>query len=171
MEITVDRRSVLRWRGILRWRGACARCALGRNGIVRDKREGDGATPAGTFPLRRVLYRADRLARPTTELPVAPIGPRDGWCDDPASPRYNRPVRLPCAAGHERLHRTDGLYDLVVIIGHNDTPPIPGKGSAIFIHVAGPAYAPTAGCVALARADLLRLLRACGRGTRITIRA
>ncbi|MFO1189360.1 MAG: L,D-transpeptidase family protein [Alphaproteobacteria bacterium] len=156
--------------GIVRWRGRRARCALGRGGIRGDKREGDGATPAGTFALRSVLYRADRLARPATRLPVEMIGPRDGWCDDPSHPHYNRRVRLPFTASHERLWRRDRLYNLVVVVGHNDSPPRPGLGSAIFIHVASPRYSPTAGCIALARADLLRLLGDCDRRSKILIR-
>lgn len=139
------------------------RCALGRGGVRADKREGDGATPAGRFPLRRVLYRPDRLAAPPeTALPCRPLRPADGWCDDPADPRYNRPVDLPYPASHERLWREDEIYDIVGVLGHNDDPVVPGAGSAIFLHVARPDYAPTAGCVALAREDLLRLLSACG---------
>jgi L,D-peptidoglycan transpeptidase YkuD (ErfK/YbiS/YcfS/YnhG family) len=119
--------------------------------------------------LRGVLYRADRLARPTTRLPVRMIGPRDGWCDDPASEDYNRRVRLPFTASHERLRRGDHLYDLVVILGHNDAPPVAHLGSAIFIHVATADYAPTAGCIALGQRDLLRLLRDCDRRSVIQI--
>jgi len=165
MKIVVDRQ------GWVRWRGRRARCALGRGGVRYDKREGDGATPAGTFVLRHVLYRADRLPRPATRLPVAMIGPSDGWCDDPSHPLYNRRVRLPFPASFERLRRRDHIYDLVVVIGHNDSPPVAGLGSAIFIHLASPRYGPTAGCVALRKRDLLRLLRDCDRRSRIEIRA
>ncbi len=133
-------------------------CALGPAGIRPDKREGDGATPAGRFALRRVMYRADRLAAPATGLPVAALTPADGWCDDPADAAYNRPVRLPHPARHERLWRADAVYDVIVVIGHNDDPPRPGLGSAVFLHVARPDYAPTEGCVALALADLLAVL-------------
>jgi L,D-peptidoglycan transpeptidase YkuD (ErfK/YbiS/YcfS/YnhG family) len=138
--------------------GRRLRCAIGRGGVVRDKREGDGATPVGRWPLRRVLFRPDRLAAPHTRLPVAPLAPDAGWCDDPADPAYNRPVRLPYAGRHERLWREDGLYDVIVVLAHNDDPPVPDLGSAIFLHVARPDFAPTEGCVALARDDLLWLL-------------
>jgi L,D-peptidoglycan transpeptidase YkuD (ErfK/YbiS/YcfS/YnhG family) len=160
---------VVRPEGILEWGTARLRCALGRAGVRADKREGDGATPAGTFPLRRVLYRADRLAPPRGGLPVAVIGEADGWCDDPADPAYNRPVTLPCAARHERLWREDRLYDLIVVLGHNDAPPVPGLGSAIFLHVAAPGYAPTEGCVALASDDLAALVAGMAPGDAITI--
>jgi L,D-peptidoglycan transpeptidase YkuD (ErfK/YbiS/YcfS/YnhG family) len=155
--------------GWLTWGSRRWRCALGPAGIRDDKREGDGATPAGRFPLRRVLWRADRLPRPETGLPVTPIVPHDGWCDDPHAAAYNRQVRLPCAASAEALWRDDGLYDIVVIIGHNDDPPESGRGSAIFLHVARPDYAPTQGCVALARDDLLELLRDCRPGLMLAL--
>jgi L,D-peptidoglycan transpeptidase YkuD (ErfK/YbiS/YcfS/YnhG family) len=155
--------------GRLFWDGWAVRCALGRSGVRRDKREGDGATPVGCFPLRRVLYRADRLDRPATTLPCQPIATDDGWCDDPADFRYNRPVKRPCPAGHEALWRTDSVYDVIVVLGHNDDPPVPGLGSAVFLHVARPDFAPTAGCVALARLDLLRLLESCGPAARLCI--
>lgn len=133
-------------------------CALGRGGIRARKQEGDGVTPAGIWPIRRVLYRPDRVAKPRTKLPVATIGERDGWCDDPADPAYNQPVTLPYAASHEEMWREDALYDLVAILGYNDDPPEAGRGSAIFLHVARPDYGPTEGCVALALPDLLMLL-------------
>ncbi|HJQ59624.1 MAG TPA: L,D-transpeptidase family protein [Vineibacter sp.] len=137
-------------------------CALGRGGVLTDKGEGDGATPLGTWTLRCVWYRADRLAAaPATVLPTRAIREDDGWCDDPRSPDYNRPVTLPHPARHERLWRNDAVYDVVVELGYNDDPPVPDRGSAIFLHVARPDYGPTEGCVALALNDLLRLLRAC----------
>lgn len=140
--------------------GQSWRCALGRSGIVpaSGKREGDGASPAGIWPVRRALWRADRLERPQTALPLQAINPDDGWCDAPDNPAYNRPVRLPWPASHETMTRTDGLYDVVVVLGHNDNPPVPGMGSAIFLHCAAEDYKPTEGCVALARNVMLELL-------------
>lgn len=134
------------------------RCALGPAGPRRDKREGDGATPVGCFPLREVLYRPDRLEPPAGGLPRRALTPEDGWCDDPADPAYNRPVRLPYGARAERLWREDAVYDVIVVIGHNDDPPVAGAGSAVFLHVARPGYRPTEGCVALALDDLLTVL-------------
>ena len=117
--------------GTLTYPGGTFRCALGRGGIraEADKREGDGATPAGCFTLRRVLYRPDRMAPPETSLPVAAIQPADGWCDDPADPAYNQPVHLPHPASHEEMWRADGLYDVVVVIGHNDDPVVRAWGA------------------------------------------
>lgn len=155
--------------GRLDWPGGSFRCALGRGGIRSDKREGDGATPVGRFALRRVLWRADRLPQPKTGLPVSPIAPDDGWCDAPADPAYNRPVKRPYAASHEELWREDHVYDVIVVMGHNDDPVVPGLGSAVFMHVARPDWAPTAGCVALPLPDLLRLLKDCAPGTVLTV--
>lgn len=155
--------------GNLRIGAVQLRCALGRSGIRAAKTEGDGATPSGCYALRRVLYRADRLPPPHTGLAIAPIAAQDGWCDAPDDPAYNRPVTLPYPASAESLWREDGLYDVVVVLGHNDDPPVAGEGSAIFMHVARPGYAPTEGCVALAIGDLLDILRQCGPGDRICI--
>ena len=154
---------------ILRWRGRRFACAIGWGGVRTNKREGDGATPSGHFPLRRVLYRPDRLAPPRTALPIAPLDPKDGWCDDPAHPLYNRPLRLPHEARHEELWRTDRVYDLIVILGHNDAPVVRGLGSAVFLHVAQPDYAPTAGCVAVAAGDLLTILAGVHRQTSLRV--
>ena len=140
--------------------GLVFRAALGRGGVTGDKREGDGATPAGALPLRRALYRADRVRRPDCAVPIEPIAPNDGWCDDPAQPDYNRMVRLPHDGSAEELWRQDGLYDLVGVLGWNDAPVRRDRGSAIFLHVARPDYAPTEGCVALALGDLQRVLAA-----------
>jgi L,D-peptidoglycan transpeptidase YkuD (ErfK/YbiS/YcfS/YnhG family) len=145
--------------GILRLRDRAVRVALGRAGIRAAKHEGDGATPAGHLPLRRVLFRADRVAPPPrAACPREPIAPRDGWCDDPRSPEYNRAVTLPHPDRHERLWRDDPLYDVIGVLGWNDAPPRPELGSAIFLHVATADLAPTEGCIAMALPDLLALL-------------
>ena len=147
-------------------RGRRVRCALGRGGVAAAefKREGDGRTPLGEWPLRRVLYRADHGGAPETALETRAIMPDEGWCDAPEDPSYNRPVRLPYPASTEKLWRDDRLYDLVVVLGHNDDPPVPGLGSAIFLHLARPGYPPTQGCVALSRPDLEAVLAAARPG-------
>jgi L,D-peptidoglycan transpeptidase YkuD (ErfK/YbiS/YcfS/YnhG family) len=147
-------------------------CVLGKGGVrpAADKREGDGATPLGTWPMRRVLYRPDKGPAPRTALPVRAIAPDDGWCDAPADPAYNRPVKLPYAASHERMWRVDDVYDLVVVLAHNDEPVVPGMGSAIFLHLMQPDRRPTEGCVALTRADMETLLALAGPGSAMEIR-
>ncbi len=157
--------------GWVQFGGREVRCALGRGGVVAAavKREGDGATPFGLWRLRRVLYRADAVGVPVTALPSAPIAPDDGWCDAPPDPAYNRPVKRPYPASCERMWRDDRLYDLVCVLGHNDDPPAPGRGSAIFLHVASRDYAPTQGCVALALADLQDLLAMAATGDALDI--
>ncbi len=156
-------------RGQLRYGDRVFSCVLGRSGINTKKREGDGATPTGRFPLRRVLYRADRGPAPKTSLTLGTIAPDDGWCDAPEDTHYNQPVHLPYPASAESMWRDDGLYDVVVVIGHNDDPVIAGAGSAIFMHVATDTGEPTAGCVALTLADLLEILKLAGPETTIEI--
>jgi L,D-peptidoglycan transpeptidase YkuD (ErfK/YbiS/YcfS/YnhG family) len=146
--------------GRVTWHDRNFRAALGRAGISGTKVEGDGATPAGWLPLRKILYRADRVGIPRAAVPREPIGPTDGWCDDPGHPDYNRMVVLPHPARHEELWRSDSLYDVVGVLGWNDAPAARGRGSAIFAHVARGDYSPTEGCIALALADLLALLAA-----------
>ena len=141
-----------------RFRGETFRAACGRAGISAQKQEGDGATPAGILPLRRILYRADRLGKPKSSLPLEPLAPQDGWCDDPASRAYNTAITLPNDAHHEELWRRDTVYDVIGVLGWNDDPVQRGRGSAIFLHVARPDYAPTEGCIALALLDLLQVL-------------
>ena len=145
------------------------RAALGRSGIKALKREGDGATPLGRFQVHQVLYRADRLMRPRTVFPLRAIRADDGWCEDPADRSYNRLVKLSPRSGADRLTRDDNLYDLILVLGHNDRPRVKGRGSAIFVHLARPGYAPTAGCIALSLHDLLMLLAELRRGSALLV--
>jgi L,D-peptidoglycan transpeptidase YkuD (ErfK/YbiS/YcfS/YnhG family) len=158
-------------RATARWGEQTWPCAVGRGAVGEKQGEGDGITPVGRWPMRRVLYRADRLGKVETALDCAAISPDDGWCDDPADPAYNRPVRLPYSASHEKMSRDDGLYDVVVVLGHNDDPVVPGAGSAIFLHVARSDYGPTEGCVALALPDLLAVLRGAEPGSAVVVQA
>ncbi len=146
--------------GLLRFRNETLRCAIGKGGITATKQEGDGATPIGLLPLRRILWRADRGPRPATNLPCEPIAPEDGWCDDPTHRDYNRAIRLPHPARHETLWRDDAVYDVIAVLGWNDAPVQRGRGSAIFLHVARADFAPTEGCVALPERELRRVLAA-----------
>ena len=147
------------------------RAAVGSGGIGSKTGEGDGITPTGVFPVRRILYRSDRIARPRAGVPVEAIAPNDGWCDAPNDARYNRLVKLPFSASAEALWRDDHLYDLIVILGFNDSPVVPGAGSAIFLHVAREDFSATAGCVALALDDLLKAVSRLSPGDTVAIRA
>jgi len=139
----------------LDWGEGQRRAAIGPGGIAIKGGEGDGITPRGRFPVREIFYRADRIPKPVTSLPLRAMEKDDGWCDAPDDPAYNRPVKLPYPASAERMWREDHLYDLVAVLGYNDDPVVPGKGSAIFLHVARPDYSATHGCVALPLDDAL----------------
>jgi len=156
-------------RGWLTAYGQTIPVALGRGGITANKREGDGGTPMGTFRPRRLWWRADRHPRPHTFLPMRAIRPEDGWCEDPDSRHYNRPVRLDRDHSGDRLKRDDHLYDFIVEIDHNSRPRVAGRGSAVFLHLARENFSPTAGCVSMTKPAMLRLLRRLGTQTRIVI--
>ena len=149
------------------------RCALGRKGVceARLKEEGDGRTPAGVWPFRRLLWRPDRIPAPLSKLPARPIRPTDGWCDAPDDACYNREVFLPHRARAERLWRDDHLYDLLLVLGYNDDPIVPGAGSAIFMHLAWPDYRPTEGCLAVSTEDMLAILAKIRPGDAVHIEA
>jgi L,D-peptidoglycan transpeptidase YkuD (ErfK/YbiS/YcfS/YnhG family) len=149
---------VLKKRSHLWWGETLLPCTWGRGGIREDKKEGDGATPIGAFPFRKVFYRADRLAAPKTCLPLSPLTLQDGWCDDVADPAYNKHIQKPYKGRHEDLWRTDHVYDMILVVGHNDDPVVKGGGSAIFVHLRRPKSTPTDGCVALDLPDLLKIL-------------
>lgn len=168
-EIRVKRAAGPPWRGLLTAGPLQVPCALGASGIRAGKREGDGATPRGRFPLVAGYWRPDRLARPRTALPMLPLHPDLGWCDDPTDRNYNRAVDLPYPARHERMWREDHLYDIVLVIGFNVAPVRPGAGSAIFLHLARPDFSATEGCVAVSREVMLRLLARVDAGTMMEI--
>lgn len=147
---------------------------VGRNGLLTPGTapvEGDGATPTGVHRLLTVYYRPDREDPPRTALPLAPIRPDDLWCDDPAHALYNRPVRAPFAARHEKMWRADRAYDLCVVLDFNLTKPVPSRGSAIFFHLTKKDQdpGPTEGCVAVAPHVMRSLLRQLGRGPQMTV--
>lgn len=169
MDISVIPNRLKPTRGSVRVGENIFECALGRGGYTDAKREGDGATPLGRFPLRRVLYRADRITEPACGLPTTAIKENDGWCDDPDDPNYNQPVKHPYVSSAEELWREDTCYDIVVVLGHNDDPIIPGAGSAIFLHVAKDNFSATEGCVAMRIEDLRSVLSGCKLGAAISI--
>ena len=163
------RKPAQRSRGVLVAGPLALPVALGRTGIKADKREGDGATPRGSFRLKRLWWRADRHPRPATLLPTRRIAFDDGWCEEPHDRRYNRPLKLPRASKADRLARADHLYDFIIEIDHNTRPRVAGRGSAVFIHVARPGQTPTAGCIALDLNALRRLLARLGPRTALVV--
>ena len=148
-------------RAFLHFQGKIIPALIGQRGLSLDKREGDLRTPVGELPLRRVLYRADRIARPVCAagLPIEPLAPNDGWCDDPIHSDYNCAVTLPHPASCENLWRDDHVYDLCIVLGWNDAPAKSGCGSAIFLHLP-PVSGYTEGCIAVEEKDLRALLEA-----------
>lgn len=158
--------------GVIAWTGHSYRCALGKTGVINadEKREGDNKTPLGDWIMRRVFYRADRIPCPKTQLETHILSPDMGWCDDVTAPLiYNTLIDLPSAYHHEKLWREDHVYDIIVELGYNDSPPVIGKGSAIFMHLKRNDYEGTEGCVALAKEHLLLLLDAANQGDTISI--
>jgi L,D-peptidoglycan transpeptidase YkuD (ErfK/YbiS/YcfS/YnhG family) len=147
------------------------KCALGRAGLTINKREGDGATPVGDWIMRKVYYRADRVFRPSTSLPISTLKPCFGWCDAPQDNNYNRLVHYPYRSSAEALWRHDLLYDIVVVLSHNECPRIKYRGSAIFLHIAHQNYAPTAGCIAVSKSDLLKIISTAQKNQLICINA
>ncbi len=168
--IHVRARPAQRARGVLLAGPLALPVALGRGGIKANKREGDGATPRGTFRLKRLWWRAGRHPHPATQLPVTRIRPDDGWCEDPSDRHYNQRIRVPPKSKADRLARLDNLYDFIIELDHNTKPRVAGRGSAVFIHVARPGFTPTAGCVALNINVLRRLLARLGPRTKIVVK-
>ena len=138
----------------------CYPCIIGKSGLIdaAAKREGDLATPLGSWVMRCVYFRPDRMAAPVTDLPTYPLSADLGWCDDPGDAAYNQLVRRPYPGRHEQLWRKDERYDLLVVLGHNDAPPIAGLGSAIFFHLCTEDLEFTAGCVAVLRDHMAEIL-------------
>jgi L,D-peptidoglycan transpeptidase YkuD (ErfK/YbiS/YcfS/YnhG family) len=167
--VTVRRKPGNSRRGVLMAGPLALPVALGRGGVKANKREGDGATPRGTFRLKRLWWRAGRHPRPATALPAQRIMPDDGWCEDPNDRHYNQRVKVPRKSNADRLARADNLYDFIIELDHNTRPRVAGRGSAVFIHVARPGFAPTAGCVALDIDALRRLLARLGPQTKIVV--
>jgi L,D-peptidoglycan transpeptidase YkuD (ErfK/YbiS/YcfS/YnhG family) len=142
-------------------------CVIGRGGRGFRKREGDGKTPVGAFWLRRGFYRADRLHKPSPALRV--MRRSDGWCEVPGSGFYNRHVKLPFRDGHETMWRDDGAYDIVFATSHNECPRVQGAGSAIFFHLTRAGAKATAGCVAVSKRDMRKLLTLCKSRVKLVV--
>ncbi|MBR0557713.1 hypothetical protein J5J10_18655 [Ciceribacter sp. L1K23] len=159
-----------RCRAILQFGSLRLPAALGRSGITSRKREGDGATPRAVMPVLDSYRRGERRLALLSQLPVKRIRPDMLWCDDQRHPAYNRPVKAPFPAGHEKLRRSDHLYDICIVLDWNIRSRRRGCGSAIFFHIARPNYSPTEGCVAISFRDMQRLLPKLTKGTRLIVR-
>lgn len=155
--------------GVLQFGGLRFPCSLGRAGRSALKREGDGATPVGSWALRRVFYRAGRMLPPRAFIIPRAIRPDDGWCEAVGDRNYNRLVKMPYGGSHETMARKDGLYDIVVELSHNERPRVQGLGSAVFFHLRRADGGPTAGCIAVSLRDMKIILAHCGRNTRIVV--
>jgi L,D-peptidoglycan transpeptidase YkuD (ErfK/YbiS/YcfS/YnhG family) len=145
------------------------KCAIGKNGITKNKREGDLKTPRGIFKLKKVLYRRDRIKFFKSTLKKNYIKKNIGWCDDPSSKYYNREIKFPFNYSAEKLWRKDNIYDLIIIINYNCKPVIKNKGSAIFLHICKKNYAPTKGCLAINKNDMMNLIVNIKNNTKLII--
>ena len=160
---------IIKKSGYLEYKNLKFRCALGKAGIKKKKKEGDNITPEGTFKIIRVYYRRDKIKNISTLIKKKEIKKKIGWCDDPVSSFYNKEIKLPSKFSHEKLYRKDNLYNLILVLNYNINPIIKNKGSAIFIHIAKKNYEPTAGCIALKKRDLVELLENIKKNTKIKI--
>jgi L,D-peptidoglycan transpeptidase YkuD (ErfK/YbiS/YcfS/YnhG family) len=155
--------------GYLKYKNFKFRCALGKEGIGKKLKEGDKVTPEGIFKITKVYYRADKIKKIVTDFKKIKIKRDMGWCDDSKSLAYNRQIKLPSKFSHEKLYRTDNIYNLIAVLNYNINPTIKKKGSAIFIHIAKNNYRSTAGCIALKKLDLIKLLKNIRKNTKIKI--
>ena len=160
---------IVKKKGYLEYKNFKCHCALGKAGIGKKKIEGDNITPKGIFKITKVYYRKDKIKKIKTLIKKIKIRKDMGWCDDPRSIFYNKQIKLPSKLSYERLYRKDDIYDLLAVLNYNINPIVKNKGSAIFIHIAKKNYKPTAGCIALKKMDLIKLLGIIKRNTRIYI--
>jgi L,D-peptidoglycan transpeptidase YkuD (ErfK/YbiS/YcfS/YnhG family) len=154
---------------LLSFDGVSFFCVFGRDGVIENKTEGDWKTPIGTFSIRKIYYRSDRIIKLDTKLESIPLSKNDAWCDDPQSPQYNSFIELPFSGSYENLWREDCLYDIIIVIGYNDSPAVPNKGSAIFIHLTKENMEYTKGCLAIKKEDMINLLKKIEKDTKIEI--
>jgi len=154
---------------VLLYKGYKLKCSVGKSGIKSSKKEGDLATPKGTFKLGRLYYRKNRIKLPKCRIKKKIIKKNMGWCDDSKSKKYNKEINFPFKYRAEKLYRKNKSYDLFIEIKYNCSPTIKKKGSAIFLHLANKSYSPTKGCVAISKKDFLKILPLINRKTKITI--
>ena len=145
------------------------KCAVGKRGISKKKREGDLITPKGIFKIKKLYYRKDRVKNLITKIKKIAIKKDMGWCDDPKSQKYNKSVKFPFKYKSEKLFRTDNIYDIILVLNFNMNPTVKNKGSAIFIHVAKNDLRPTKGCIAIKKRELKKILKFFTTRTKIVI--
>ena len=155
--------------GYLKYKNFKFRCALGKAGIKEKKFEGDNITPRGTYRIIKVFYRSDRIKNLTTRITKIKIKKNMGWCDDFKSKDYNKLIKIPFKYSYEKLFRADHIYDVVILINYNYKPIIRNKGSAIFVHIAKKNYQKTAGCIALKKQHILKILSNIKKNEKIKI--
>ena len=155
--------------GHLKYKNLKFRCALGSAGVKEKTKEGDNITPKGIFKIIKIYYRPDKIKKIITLIKTIKIKKNMGWCDDPKSRFYNKQIKLPSKLGHEKLYRSDNLYDLIAVLNYNTKPIIKNKGSAIFIHIAKKNLNKTKGCIATKKEDLIYLLSKIKKNTQVKI--
>ena len=144
-------------------------CSIGKRGIRIKKKEGDLITPKGKFRIKYILYRRDRISKFRAKIRKIAIKKNMGWCDDPNSKKYNKLVKLPCNYKAEKLYKKNNTYDILLVLNYNMSPIKKNKGSAIFIHIAKRNYAPTAGCVAINKNDMKKIIKKISKRTLVFI--
>jgi L,D-peptidoglycan transpeptidase YkuD (ErfK/YbiS/YcfS/YnhG family) len=155
--------------GYLKYKNLKFRCSFGKGGIGKKRKEGDNITPKGNYRIVNVYYRQDRIKKILSKLKLTKIKKNMGWCDDPDSKNYNQLIKVPTKYSHEKLFRSDNIYDLIIVLNYNMTPVIRNKGSAIFIHIAKKNYNKTAGCIALKKTHLVKLIEKINKETKVKI--
>ena len=160
---------IIKKSGYLIYKNLKYRCALGKAGVKKKKKEGDNITPIGIFKVIKIYYRADKIKKIMSPIKTIPIKKNMGWCDDPKSNFYNQEISLPNKFGYEKLYRNDNLYDLIFVLNYNINPIIKNKGSAIFIHIAKKNYKKTSGCIALKKKHMIKLISLIQKNTKIQI--
>jgi L,D-peptidoglycan transpeptidase YkuD (ErfK/YbiS/YcfS/YnhG family) len=153
----------------LKYKNFRFRCALGKAGIGKKKKEGDNITPLGLYKIVKIYYRKDRIKKISSKFKLIKITKNIGWCDDPNSEKYNQIINLPTKYSYEKLYRKDNVYDLILVLNYNMNPVIKNKGSAIFIHIAKREYQLTQGCIALKKVNLLKLISKINKNIKIKI--
>ena len=153
----------------LLYKGYKLKCSVGKSGVKKVKKEGDLATPKGTFKLGLLYYRKDRIKLPKCKIKKKIIRKNMGWCNDSKSNKYNRQIKFPYNYSSEKLYKRENVYDLFLLIKYNTRPVIKEKGSAIFLHIAKKNYQPTQGCVAISKKDFLKILPLINNKTSIAI--